>query len=794
MSSLPSESTVNPNETYLGAGIPQELFVLADEPIWGYFEIPTGQKKRPGKGRHGYTHQSCTNPDTLYSLEEVQAELDDKRVLTVSLKLASKKLGRLFSIKDLDAYKEGFDQDLLEYYLNEQTFIDISPSGQGYHVWYSYNIKPTVTPKQVGVDNVTGFITLTGNVYKDESIAEIDLDHSVLRADKEYAPVQLIKDGKQSVIAAFNATFSIDQIFSEYGYTSKGQNRWRSPDSGTGTHGVVVFPSNRGDYSVAYSHHASMGELHERVFDAYDLAAFHQYPSLSLNEAKSEYARELMHELSAIDPETGEKTDQTIAEYNRPKRREFGEFHVPESDPIDIRHFPNVLIQAAEEVADWTKTGAVYSAVLCGVQVTSALLGKNVKIHEMDDLVHPCSMGVFIGASSGGRKSEIFKKMGEPFFKFEEQLQEKWDNQQSGNQVVKTAYQNQIKALQKFKKGATPEEILKGSTEAIALQVKIDQLNSPKPFFISEDITEEKLVRVLDAQNTTQAIFSDDARNMIRNISGMRRDDGSGENIYLKGLTNGDYVYSRVGSDGGFKDIVLRRICLNIFGFVQLDLIEQLLAKEGYITSGMAARFWIYIQGFDPINMLENAENRPLNQKLMQPYYDKIRSLCVVINKPINIHLSNEAKQYWRELNNQVAQRLKTDWSGNYDSINKIVTLSAKMATVFLALRTDDFMSKAELEIPLDVYQSACEFVLFLTDQNLQAMRAIKSSAIHNKARKLSDRADNDKKIQRATYGAIRKNVAESLRDDLSEILKVLIDYGHYYRDGDEYVYVKKMR
>lgn len=191
-----SEST---GKSHDSAGIPRELLTLANDPIWGFFEILSGtdHRKRPGKGKNGST-QSCNKPVTLFTLEEAQAELVGKdRVLSVSLKLASEKLGRVFSIKDLDAYKEGFDQDLLKYYKQEETFIDKSPSGQGYHVWYSYNITPTHGPKQTGVDNVAGFITLSGNVIKN-----LPIDHMKTNGTKLLAEAQILQDPTHFVIGS----------------------------------------------------------------------------------------------------------------------------------------------------------------------------------------------------------------------------------------------------------------------------------------------------------------------------------------------------------------------------------------------------------------------------------------------------------------------------------------------------------------------------------------------------------------------------------------------------------------
>lgn len=59
-----------------------------------------------------------------------------------------------------------------------------------------------------------------------------------------------------SVIAAYNARYSLEDVLERYGYEQQGNNRWLAPNSSSGAAGVVVYIGTDGVQRVA-SHHSS---------------------------------------------------------------------------------------------------------------------------------------------------------------------------------------------------------------------------------------------------------------------------------------------------------------------------------------------------------------------------------------------------------------------------------------------------------------------------------------------------------------------------------------------------------
>lgn len=304
----------------LSVQIPSELLPFTDERIWAVFELGEGHKKRPmtvtipgGKNKI----QSCTDPSTLFTYKQAIEELNDNRCLALSIPLASDLLGKVLTIADLDCYKEGFSPKVKTMALSEETFIDVSPSGKGLHVWRTYNVV-TPLPKRKGVDDVKSFITLSGNVIKPLPIMHVELSDEEVKALAQYdgnkeSQLEPVNDGQLSVIYAFNLQNDIEDMLMGYGFELKGGGRWQSPESQTDSPGGKIFPSNNQPWSLFFTHNETGIEgISKRAVDAFELYAYFQHRG-----DKSAAAKALLNSLNAIDIETGEILDQTIGEYNK---------------------------------------------------------------------------------------------------------------------------------------------------------------------------------------------------------------------------------------------------------------------------------------------------------------------------------------------------------------------------------------------------------------------------------------------------------------------------------------------
>lgn len=246
-------------------GLPEELHHLLDYYVWAVFAFdPQSHKKAPIFATDG-RQQSATDATTLFTYTQAQEFIQTRGgVLAISLPLASEVFAdRTFYVIDLDTWKDDFPQEILEQSLAQNTFIDVSPSGKGYHLWFSFNRKPKKAQNLVGVDHIVGFVTLSQNTYRAAPILHynlpaIEMDNSHGQSLEIY-----INDGSKrlSPIRAFNEqceyiSMGPRYLLEKHGYITRNAGRkFLYPHSSTGAPGVAFYPAAKGNWEVLYSFH-----------------------------------------------------------------------------------------------------------------------------------------------------------------------------------------------------------------------------------------------------------------------------------------------------------------------------------------------------------------------------------------------------------------------------------------------------------------------------------------------------------------------------------------------------------
>ncbi len=362
------------------------------------------------------------------------------------------------------------------------------------------------------------------------------------------------------------------------------------------------------------------------------------------------------------------------------------------SNQIPEDAIPSCLIDAANEVGDWTAVGKE-PAILSAIFVTSALLSKNVLIHEIgDSLMTHCQCGIVIVMDTGARKSAIYEQMNRPFFEYEELLVKEWEKTKHKSEAIVKLLDHQIKKLeQEFskEKNKTMTEILASAEVIGELLQKKESIQVKKPSLRSSDVTEEKLVRKLAENDGVIAILSDDARQVMSNLKGRYSKDTTGESVYINALTGSDILYERVGSD---KEIHIKNPVLNALLFVQPDSAVSLKNSDMYVPSGLAARLPMYFYPVSGADIVRNTKRRPINIKRMDEYYKILRSLCVRrFDNPLHVVLSEAGMELCRKMDKEFAELLDNSWKHHYDKLNKIITLTMMYSTVFAALDDREF-------------------------------------------------------------------------------------------------------
>jgi len=336
--------------------LPTELESLKTHRIWGVFETSDDHKKRPIQ-LNGKT-QSSTDESSLMVYAEAAAYMREHGgVLSISLPLASEILQRTIYVVDLDCDKPEFDQSQLNTYLEQETYIDISPSGKGYHLWYSFNRKPTRPKKIEAVDHVTGFITLTGNVYKHRPIKQFDLAGADFDNGHHQPLEQYIDKNLKTLspIRAFNEQceyipgFSPRDLLKKHGYIQAGGSRkFLYPHSTTGAPGIAFYPAHKGDWEVLWSFHSDdpLAGLPRDPFDVFKILEC----GGDLNQAIAKAASLC----KPVDYETNKilMNDKNIDQYNKIMRANNPEVKSPSPVATTFNDLMEAFLVTDDDVKD----------------------------------------------------------------------------------------------------------------------------------------------------------------------------------------------------------------------------------------------------------------------------------------------------------------------------------------------------------------------------------------------------------------------------------------------------------
>jgi hypothetical protein len=469
------------------------------------------------------------------------------------------------------------------------------------------------------------------------------------------------------------------------------------------------------------------------------------------------------------------------------------DWSILKSNPLPLDSIPDVLIDAAEEVGDWTATGRD-PAILSAIFLTSSLLSKNILIHEIgDDLTTHSQCGIVIVMDTGARKSSIYEQMNKPFFKFEERLVKEWEEQKHENSNLVGILEEHLKKHKKSapKIGASLPELLAHAQVGGSIEKQIADIQVKRPWLRSSDVTEEKLVRKLDENEGTIAIISDDARQVMANLKGRYSKDVSGESVYINALTGSDILYERVGSD---KEIHIKDPVLNALLFVQPDAALSLKNSEMYVPSGLAARLPMYFYPVYGADIVSNTKRRILDETKMQKYYSALDRLCLRrFDNPLHIRLSENGVNACRAMDKKFADLLNGPWIGHYDKTNKLITLTCMYASCFAALEDPNFSiayhstnTDTSYVIPTYFLNMGFKFAVALFKQSINSFKTIENESKARDARMFLEQLKGFHKLGLITEGfsntsEIKNWVNTSRRDGINECVDFLLEKDWLY-------------
>ena len=472
------------------------------------------------------------------------------------------------------------------------------------------------------------------------------------------------------------------------------------------------------------------------------------------------------------------------------------DWSVLQSNELPRECIPDYLFEAASEIGDWNGIGKD-PAVISAIFMTSALLSKNVLIHETyDSLMHNSRLGVIVVMDTGASKSSIYDQMNKPFFEYETRLQKQWEEKKNEYIFLAKRLNSQIASLEKSydkKTESSDSEMLEQARTLGGLQTKIDAIPLVKPALHSSNITEEAILRKMEQNNGVIALVSDDARDAVNLLLGQYKQQGlTGESIYISGFSGTRIVKERKGDD---EEVRVESPCLNTLFFVQPDAAIKLLKSDMYIPSGLAARMPMYFYPTCGSDIVRNRQRRAINQDRMSAYYDHMSSICYQRHdNPLHVRISGQGMKRLKELDHEFADLLESQWQDEHKLTNKLVSSALQYATCIAALDDPEFKVRYrdtavegdDYTLSLKYINMGFMFAKVLFEQSIRTHHNLDFEEIPRKARVVVNRLIDFYHRGRILEGFViggsfRNHFAVGVRLDLPTIVDFLLDKGWLY-------------
>src|ERR1035441_6738096 len=180
-------------------------------------------------------------------------------------------------------------------------------------------------------------------------------------------------------------------------------------------------------------------------------------------------------------------------------------------------------------------------AACCALAVTSAAIGKGLKVSSIPGMSAPANLYLMVGARSGTGKSVVFETLTKPIKDCEKRLTDEWRNR----------HQPDANAEETDEQSEEPERVGNGEAREAA------------PALVCENITSEALAMALSSNHECLASMSADARDVMAIVSGRYGGRGD-EALYLKAFSEDTCVINRASRpairlDRDRKSVVWRK-------------------------------------------------------------------------------------------------------------------------------------------------------------------------------------------------------------------------------------------
>ncbi|MFD0716119.1 DUF3987 domain-containing protein [Paenibacillus sp. GCM10027626] len=507
------------------------------------------------------------------------------------------------------------------------SYTEFSVSGTGFHII----VKGMIPGKRSRKDNIEmydskRFFVVTGNVFGEpqevmERQGQLNTLYNQLFPDE---PIKHDPNSKPPVAKQVegNATVLTDTEILEKLFRERQGAKWRTLYEQGWREGLGYKSQSEADSALAYklAFYSGDAEQIRRIFSASALGKRGKWESRAdyqdrviTNAMDGQAERYSRHFKQTQNEEASEHENHDVDGYEYPEIAPFEEYSVP-AFPLEI--FPKWLREYVGAVATFSQTPVDLAAMMALVSVAVAV-HRRFKLEVFPGYIEPLCLYAIVALPSANRKSDVFSKMIEPIYAYEENLREEIAEMISERKAeiekLKAQYANALKA---YKSGK-----LDTDSQLADIQKKLDRTKELfLPALVKQDITAEKLIQAMSENHNRMGVLNAEG-GVLDIIAGLYSGRKSNVDIFLKGHSGEHYTYDR--KNGG--SIHLKSPTLSVGLLVQNDHLQRILTDSSLSGRGLFARF-LYAVPDSPLGS-RTPRSTPIPRAVKEKYHAMMTSL-----------------------------------------------------------------------------------------------------------------------------------------------------------------------
>lgn len=436
--------------------------------------------------------------------------------------------------------------------------------------------------------------------------------------------------------------------------------------------------------------------------------------------------------------------------------------------PVDA--LPTPLADYVAAVAESTQTPVDMAGTVALAILSTCLQGK-YRIQCKADWIEPLNTYSLVIAAPSERKSAVTHMMIRPVNNYEIQY-----NQQ--NAALVEASKMQRKVLERRQK-ALIDNIAKGK----ATQADLDQLAQeiadyddikPMQLYV-DDITPEKLVSVLSANNGKAALISTEG-GIFDTLAGTYSKVVNID-VMLKGYSGDTIRVDRIGRDSEY----VMDPALTILLMAQPNVVATVLSNTTFRGRGLTARF-LYCMPVSNVGK-RKYHSSTVSEDISTAYDKKVLNLLQDDSRGELITLSPEADKLISDYAEELEPLLTTKYAEMADWCGKLVGNTLRIAGLLCRAETDQCLDFLDVSEPLVVSEETMKNAIRLSRYYLNHAQAAYSvlpeNDMYKQAEKILEAICNKKLVSFDRRDMMRMCRSFRTVADIQPVLDYLEDYGY---------------